>query len=487
MRMARFFVVFLAIMTSLLAAQHVVAAPKRSADPPKGAPAYEAPPRPDDGANMALTVEKLNLQKGFDPDRPLLIWAIGSSVTNAQGNGSELIGMIRQRFPNAPKIVYKKMAGCSTSYHFLRGWARHLVIPDQPDVVLMYNYGNTDELEKVIIDLRKHTTADIIVPTLHWCIPHKKVWPDPELKNSHQDPPGLRAMCKKHGVEFVESRRELTEYMLANKLVMEDMLGDSVHQNRFASKSINANIARHFHAAKKPAYDPRSRERRLEMGDSSAVEFDRKDWKPGQDGKALTAERKGASVSVRFTGNRIDLIGWSTPKGGSVDVWLDGKPIGQTKAFYAGYVQPDRRNAVKPPMPPRDRCPHGVTLGTNIVPQNWTITMTGDRGDFQLTGSLTGPDGRGNSSKPFQSNSGQIVIDPQLWRAANTNRTGDLFTFDVTRCVTETVSFKAPEPTKFRLRLAGNLSNKQHTLKLVANGDGPVTIDGFDVFEPPMK
>ncbi len=82
---------------------------------------------------------------------------------------------------------------------------------------------------------------------------------------------------------------------------------------------------------------------------------------------------------------------------------------------------------------------------------------------------------------------GQIVIDPELWRAANTNRGGDLFTFDVTRCVTETVSFKAPERQKFRVRLTENLPNKQHTLKLVANGDGPVTIDAFDVFEPALK
>ncbi|MBT4822725.1 MAG: hypothetical protein HON70_43860, partial [Lentisphaerae bacterium] len=116
--------------------------------PPKGAPEYQAPPRPDDGANMASTVEKL--ENGFDPDRPFLIWAIGSSFTNSLGNGNELIGMIRQRFPNAPRIEYKKMAGCSTSYHFLRGWAQHLVVPDQPDVVLMYNYGRTEDLEQVI-------------------------------------------------------------------------------------------------------------------------------------------------------------------------------------------------------------------------------------------------------------------------------------------------------------------------------------------------
>jgi hypothetical protein len=81
---------------------------------------------------LALTVEKL--ERGFDPPRPLLIWAVGSSFTNGLGNGDLLAELIRERFEHAPPIVYKKIAGNSTSYHFSRGWARHLVIPDQPDV-----------------------------------------------------------------------------------------------------------------------------------------------------------------------------------------------------------------------------------------------------------------------------------------------------------------------------------------------------------------
>ena len=75
--------------------------------------------------------------------------------------------------------------------------------------------------------MRTHTTADIIVPTLHWCVPHKRVWPDPETRNSHQDPARLRELCKKYSVEFVESRRELTQYMSAHGLEVEGLLVDS--------------------------------------------------------------------------------------------------------------------------------------------------------------------------------------------------------------------------------------------------------------------
>ena len=451
---------------------------KREPKPPEGAPEYQAPPRPTDGTLLALTIEKL--EKGFDPPRPFLIWAIGSSFTNALRADSLLLGPLRQRFPNAPKIAYRKIAGNSTSYHFSRGWARHLVIPDQPDLVLLYNFGKWENLEKVIADLRRHTTADIIVPTLHWCKPHRKVWPDPDKRNSHQDPNAMRAMCAKYGVEFVESRRELTQYLLDNKLPFDSLLGDSVHQTAYCAKMICLNIARHVHRPAAFAYDPRSRERRLQAEAASAAGT----WAKA-DGRTTTSTR-GASLTVPFTGNRIDLIGWRSEAGGSAQVLVDGKPADQASAFYIGYVLPNPKNAPKPPNPPRDRAPHLVDLGTHIVPQKWTITLTSDTGDYKLVGSVTGPDGKGNNLKPFASTSGQIKIDPKYWRGSRDNRTGDTYTFEVVRCAVGRADFKGT-PGKFRLRLAQSLPNGPHTLKLVANGDGPVAVDAFDVFEPPLK
>lgn len=452
---------------------------------PGGAPQYQAPPRPNDGAHMALTVAKL--ERGFDPPRPLLIWAIGSSFTNGLGNGELLAELIRQRFPDAPQIVYKRMAGNSTSYHFSHGWARHLVIPDQPDVVLIYNFGRTEDLEKMIVELRRNTTADIVVGTLHWCVPHKSVWPDPEARHGHQDTPALRAVCEKHGVELVENRREITKYMVEHGLAIEDLLGDSVHQTRYAARMTVMNIARHFHRAARFAYDPSARERRVEVEASEAVELDAGRWVAAEGGAARTATGQGSALSVRFTGNRIDLIGWRAAGGGTAEVWIDGKPGAEAEVFWCGYIEPDPRNAPCPPNPPRDRCPHAVSLGTNLVPQKWTLTMTSDTGDYELAGSVTGPDGKGNALKPFTSASGQIVVEPEFWRDARNNRSGDRFTFEVRRAVQPSVEFHAPAKQKFRLRLAAHLPNQAHVLKLVAKGDGPVTIDAFDVFEPPLK
>jgi hypothetical protein len=454
-------------------------------EPPRGAPAYQAAPRPTDGANLALTIRKL--EQGFDPPRPLLIWAIGSSFTNGLGNGDLLIELIRQRFPQSPPIVYKKIAGNSTSYHFSHGWARHLVIPDQPDVVLLYNFGQTDDLEQMIAELRRQTTADILVGSLHWCRPHQAVWPDPEARNSHQDPQALRAMCAKYGVEFVENRREMTQYMTDNQLAIDDLLADSVHESRYAARMTVLNIGRHFHRAERMAYDPGGRERRVEVAASEAITLDAGRWSAVEAGGARQATAQGSAVSVRFAGNRLDLIGWRGPGGGTADVWIDGRPAAETAAFYAGYIQPDKANSPLPPNPPRDRCPHAVTLGQNLVPQQWTILMTSDAADYELTGSVTGKDGEGNGLRPFTSRSGQIIVEPGFWRDAKHNRRGDRFTFDVVRTTLGSVDFKAATREKFRLRLAAALPNQPHVVKLVARGDGPVTVAAFDVFEPPLR
>jgi hypothetical protein len=254
---------------------------------------------------------------------------------------------------------------------------------------------------------------------------------------------------------------------------------------------INLNIARHFHRAARPAYDPRSRERRIEVEALSSDVSRSADWKPGEAGQVLVAGPR-SWIEVRFSGTRIDLVGWRDPRGGSARVWIDGTPTQQAKVFHATYVQPAKGNFIDPESPVMDcrravsdRCPHGITLGTHIVPQEWTITMTSDKGDYKLAGSATGFDGNGNAFKPFRSQSGQIIIEPDLWRLANTNRSGDRFTFAVRRSAAGAIDF-AGATAKFCERLVENLPPGQHTLRLAAQGDGPVFVDAFDVFEPPL-
>lgn len=433
--------------------------------PPGKAADYRAESRPEDGRHMALAFQKLDDE--FDPPRPLLIWALGSSYTARLGAGDELIELLKKKYGETKHIEYRRMVGNSVPWQYLRGWARHLVIPDQPDIVLIYTVGKSDDLERLIVELRRNTTADIVVPSIHWRERGKPNWGKTE--NAPDENVGeIREICEKHGVEFVENRKEWGDYIRANGLKIEDLLSDAVHQSPYGSRIVNLNIARHFNDAAEFSYLPEERERRLTEDDP---EF----------------ERLGSGFSVRFTGNRIDLIGWTRPDGGKLEVTIDGQPANETEAFFMTYIQPARTNFQERRSPARDQSPHGVELGGNVVPQTWTLTMLDDAGNFELYGSVTGKDGAGNALKPFTSQSGQILIDPAEWRRAERNRKGDRWTWNVVRAALSEVDFLGGRTEKVRITVAANLDNAEHTLELSPIGDGAIQVEAFDVFTPPLN
>ena len=113
--------------------------------------------------------------------------------------------------------------------------------------------------------------------------------------------------------------------------------------------------------------------------------------------------------------------------------------------------------------------------------------MISDSGDFKISGNVTGPDGEGNAFRPFTSLSEQIIIEPDLWRRAERNATGDRFSFDVKRSIVKEVSFQGTAGERFVTRLAQLLSNEKHTVELISKVPGKANIEAFEVFEPPLK
>lgn len=433
---------------------------------PKGKPVGAADYRPvvDAAAGRHLGLSMRKLTQGIDPPRPFLIWAIGSSYTNMLGDGAIWQEEVSRRFPHAPPIVYRKMVGNSCPWQYLRGWARHLVIPDQPDLVITYTIGRPEDLDALLVELRTQTTADIIVPSIHWRERDQALWGLSE-NAADQDVAAVRAVCAKHGVEFVENRRDWAAYLAAHQLPISALLKDAVHQSDYGAEIINRNILAHLRESDHATHESRNRERRIEP--PAVVD---------------------GSVTVAFAGTRIDLVGRRSAAGGSLRVAIDGEPAGSVDAFIVGYVQPDANNArVGRGSVPRDQAPHGVSLGSNVVPQDWTIVMTSDKGDYELTGSITGGDGVGNAFQLFTSRSGQIVIAAELWRRAERNRAGDRFTFAVRRACLDAIDFAGPEGERFTVRIAQMLANGPHRLTLCQDRPGPTPIEFFDVFEPPLK
>lgn len=451
-------------------------------------PRYDLSARPGDGRNLALSVAKWEGRAGI-PGKPFVIWALGSSFTDRQGDGYELIQAIRRRFPKAPPIIYRKHGGPGTPWEFVHAWIRQFVAAEQPDLIFTYTSGTMEGLDAMLTEIRRRTTAEVIVPTLHFK-PTSPMTPDDIEKGAGVPWDKAREICEKHGVEFVESRREMAEYIAHAGLAPDDLLIDHNHQNMHGRIRVWDNVTRHLVTSNQSNYTPESRERWLAVDPPAHTATEQVtlsgSWTAG--GGVLRSGGSEAKLKVSFTGNQIDVIGRKTPGGGTVKVLVDGIPAEQAPVFLMNFIKPEKNNW---------RIPHAVNLGANPVPQTWSITMTSDTGDYRVEGSVAGPDGTGNLAQPFLSHSGQVGLDPKFWRAGRVEKkdqpveygvaAGDAFIFDVYRAAVGELSFKADTPVPLVEPLVRNLPNGRHTIELITTGDGEVVIEGLYVFEPPEK
>lgn len=462
-------------------------------------PKYDITPRPDDGKNLALSVAKWEGRAGI-PGKPFVVWAVGASWTAGLGSDGKMLEYaIRQRFPQAPPIVYRMFAGSGTPWNYARGWVKQFVIPDQPDLILTYTNGDPKLLDMMLAEIRATSTADIIVPTLHLLSHEDSMAPDfvERGTSTYGDTiSAIRDICSRWGVEFVENRREMAAYLHRIGQSPAVLRSDSAHQNEYGVLRTWDNITRHIAKPKAFNYAPQSRERRLPVSPAARTATENVELSAGWTltGGVARTDRAGERIKIRFTANRIDLLGQKRSGGGSVKVWIDGVPAEQAPAFFTSRieVQPVSWPWKFPDAGVGDIGPHSVDLGDNLVPQTWTITMTDDNGNYLLSGSVTGPDGQGNAATYLHSWSGQISIDPALWRynfrdGVFGNRKGDKYVFQVYRNAVGTVRFAAPEAGPFNVPLVQNLPVGTHTLEIEAQGDGEVIIDSFYVYQPPGR
>ena len=465
-------------------------------------PPYNVAPQPGDGRNLALSVAKWEGKAGI-PGKPYVIWGIGSSWTAAQEEGYGLIYDIQKNFPHAPPIEYHAHDGAGTPWTYAGDWVKQFVGAEQPDLIFTYTVGSTEGLDAMLTEIRKHTTADIIVPSIHFR-PTDSMTPD-NIENGYVSWAKIREICEKHHAEFVEHRRDLAEYFKVTGLKPDDLLIDHVHQNQHGRIRVWDDVMKHITDPKQFTYDSASLERVIPVNPPMDTATEKVTlhgkWTTGK--TPVRSVQGGDKITVHFTGNRIDLIGHRTAGGGTAKVFIDGTPAEQAPVFQGNYIRaiPKIYPKEKIRAQPGDVAPQAANLLSHLVPQRWTITMVDDNGNYEIVGSVTGPDGKGNAAQPFVSNSGQIGIDPEMWRnnvlknkeqspgqpPVFGNGTDDKFVFDVYRCAVGSVSFAGDKPELFSVPLVQSLPNQEHTLEMVTNGDGGVDIESFYVFSPMEK
>jgi hypothetical protein len=265
----------------------------------------------ENGQFLALTVQKL--QQGFKPARPLRIWALGDPSIESLGNGALLRQNLITRFTHCPNIELKTKALENASWTVLNQWITKDVLPDHPDLVILYATGKPHELDSLLTTIRTQSTADILVPSIHWRMMDGGNWGETE-NAIDQDIAVLRETCRKHGAEFVENRKLWAEHLSEKNLTIDKLLKGERSINENGANLFRKNILAHL---RKPGknfhYNPRTRERRVNV----FFKFE-----PGE------------PFDLPFTGNRVELVGRRSPEGGNAQVILDGKPL--SKLSFSG-------------------------------------------------------------------------------------------------------------------------------------------------------
>ena len=460
------------------------------------------------GSRIQRTMTLLKAGTG-DGRAPVRILFYGQSIMSRFWT-SMVERDLRRRFPKADLTVENRAIG-GFGAHYLCRTAAHDVWPLYPDLIVFHAYGGVRDgrLERFVADIRRNTTAEIMLITHHL--------------NVHNAPPvddgstvHWRYVAQKYNCELVELRRQWKRYLANNDLLPRRLLsGDGVHPNAEGFRLIAAAVSRHFRwnpispggwCGAVRTYEAK---RALEERYGNKISFTGAPW--ALSGSAAVGSDPNSALKLTFRGNRVDIIsGWVRPRRligdpnartiryGTAKVLIDGKSPSANPRLYA---------ITRPSPAPHIWFPAVRRIGHEkpLLLENWTLRITEANDDpnavrfefaFEVFGSKTGPDGTGTYNRRFVSNSGRVVIEPEDFSFEQTrgaNRQIPPIGFEVKwKVVPLFQDVYAPQPPKdhrrrFRVTVAKLLANTRHTIEIIPNGDGYVPVEAIEVHRPPLR
>ncbi|CAN5481940.1 hypothetical protein BH09VER1_BH09VER1_53820 [soil metagenome] len=429
------------------------------------------PPRPaaDEtmfGAKIVRTMTALATSTPAQRNTVRLLF-YGQSIT-AQMWSSAITTRLKGEFPNARLVVENRAIGGFEAERLMRT-AQEDLYPFYPDLVIFQVYGGGNgEMERILLDIRRQTTAEILISTHH--VSHKgNAAIQIEFDKQSQM---IRELAVKYDCELVDVRDEWKQYLAENHLDTQDLIGDVVHLNEKGNKLMEDLVWRHLRYDKNLANPHGDQVKTIPLT-------------PAADG----------SYKLDFVGNRLDVVAAPAdmPRG-AAKILIDGKPPSANPKAYA----------ITRPSPAFGRWyPALYTVGWQNLPlvEDWTLKITEVSPDakqfkFTVNGSKTGPDGGGNSEEKFVSTSGRVVIDPAdfcLALAQAQSKKPCPPDFEIKWSVVPLFKdrYRAPESKDLanpaRTTLVQLIENGPHTLQIIPEGDGAVPIKAIQVFQPPGK
>ena len=436
--------------------------------------AFPAPAPAVDDSNFGAKIQRtMTLLATSTPEHRnrVRILFYGQSISKQKWT-EDVADYIQKQFPNADLTIENRAIGGFASQLLVRT-AEYDLYPFYPDLVIFQVYGDHYKYEEIIRTIRTRTTAEILVTSEH-------IDADADKRPDFADARWPAFMAKfvpetaaKYGCELADVHEPWKQYLHTNKLKAQDLLIDGVHLNDHGCFLYAAFVKPHLVYKTRFAADPCGMVTTYIVGKD--VSF--------KDGK----------LTLEFTGNRIDAISASSDDGNATaDVLIDGKKPSQFPKLYA-FTRPSCVHDVWPAI-------KRISWEKPLIIEEWSARVF-DANDyakqfkFEVIGSVTGPDGYGESGKKFVSNSGRIVIEPNDWYLKETcefkkMQLPENFTTTwkiVPLFVDVYRPAKVEDPSReYPTTLAQNLSNSKHRLELIAKEGKSVSVKAIRVYRPPF-
>ena len=487
-------------------------------------PIYGACNGARNGARMIRTMSKLALSNRARR-YPVRILIFGQSISR-QNWWAIFEQNLKMTYPEAlVEVVNTAISGFSASQ--LNRVLPHCVYPFYPDLVIFHDYGGKDtgEWERMVVDIRTHTTAEILLWTDHIAqvgdvnsVEHRS-----RTERDDQASDVIRFVANEYNCELAEVREAWKRQLADEGLEPKVFLRDNAHLNERGEELLARLLLRQFALCPgAPAgwtdmvrtYDAKNADARaVARADSS-----KRPW-PKRGASAVGTSSSNA-LKLEFTGNRVDVLPGILEDGaklGTARVLIDGRPPSDHSRLYAYTLPSAAHGADWQPAIRR------VSFNTKPLMETWTFRITdisddAERFAFEVIGSETGPDGTGNFSAvnyrfgkfgdiedytgtedwpdTFVSNSGRVVIDHRdfkiTWAQVYTGEKCPIgFTSTWETLALHTDRLDPSERTDSSIlkpvTVASGLENRKHLLEIVPDGNGPIPIEWIQIHRPPLE
>ena len=462
------------------------------------------PPRPTNPIPAPATDEALfgarltrsaTLLATSCPERrwPVKILIYGQSISGSQIFTEQMSAYLKEQFPYADISLENRSIGGFGGDRLIRT-AVHDVYTACADLIIFHVYGGEEhgELEQFFTNVRRYTTADILLMNHHLDGSKKEV-----NETSFQY---LRYIANKYNCELVDISTEWVKYLAENDLKTSDLLRDSVHPNRNGNWLLAHLVGRHLR------YNPLFPGQCQNMVETcfATSAYDNNPDNPlifkGQSWNITngvpTGVTKQGALKLAFYGNRVDLIAGQLQigkNGGTAHLIIDGK-VDSDKYLPYAITRPSHGPGTWFPAIKR------ISHQSPLLPEKWLLKIDKINTDstvwfYTIKGSQTGIDGHGRSDQRFVSKSGRVVIDVSDYMFADIKNGFKAMTpigFEVKWSVvplfqrTYSAPVTADKAKMYKTTLVQGLKNGPHTLELIPNGDGPVPVEAFEIHRPPM-